>query len=161
MNDSVRIRTDTTLDSGLWTESKRARTYSMMVSLLTTCLNLNTPPLAQVAPFRCAGIPLDTKLSKHICQLILVCTTQTFPSLVYCILTIPECQSDHHGSCTRTAWFLGKCLFSLSSSRFSGLLIVLRQFSTWRQSVHKISYCLLLLLCSCFCSLLLLCSLLS
>ena len=42
------------------------------------------------------------------------------------------------------------CLLSLSSSRIFGLLIVLRQFTTWRQSVHKISYCLLLLLCSCF-----------
>ena len=28
----------------------------------------------------------------------------TFPSLVNCILTIPECRSDHHGSCTSTAW---------------------------------------------------------
>ena len=26
------------------------------------------------------------------------------PSLVNCILTIPECRSDHHGSCTITAW---------------------------------------------------------
>ena len=46
---------------------------------------------------------------------------------------------------------LTKCLLSLSSSRILGLLKVLRQFTTWRQSVHKISYCLLLLLCACSC----------
>ena len=28
----------------------------------------------------------------------------SFPSLVNFILTLPECQSDHHGSCTSTAW---------------------------------------------------------
>ena len=28
----------------------------------------------------------------------------TFPSLVNCILTIRECRSDHHSSCTCPAW---------------------------------------------------------
>ena len=41
------------------------------------------------------------------------------------------------------------CLLSLSSSRFIGLLKVVRQSTTWRQSVHKISHCSLLSLCSC------------
>ena len=73
----------------------------------------------------------------------------SFPSLVNCILTIPECQSDHHGSCTSTAWSRQSvCSFyhpraSLGSEGCSPI-------PTWRQSVHKISYCLLLLLCSCF-----------
>ena len=71
-----------------------------------------------------------------------------FPSLVNCILTVPECQSDHHGSCTSTM-VLTKCLLSQSSSRILGLLRVLRQFSTRRQSVHKIVFCFLSLLCSC------------
>ena len=78
-----------------------------------------------------------------------VCNS-AFPSLVNCIMTIPVCQSDHHGSCTSTM-VLTKCLLSLSSSRIIGLLKVLRQFTTWRQSVQKISYCVLL------CSSLLLC----
>ena len=98
-------------------------TACMIVSLLTTYLNLNTPPLAQVAPFRCkiresnAEVTLDTKLSKH-------------------------GQSDHHGSCASTAWSQ-QSVCSLYHPRA-------RQSPTWRQSVHKNSYCLLLLLCSCF-----------
>ena len=40
-----------------------------------------------------ARLPADPALYKS-----------TFPSLVNCILTIPECRSDHHGSCTSTAW---------------------------------------------------------
>ena len=75
----------------------------------------------------------------------------TSPSLVNCILNIPECQSDHHGSCASTAWSQ-QSVCSLYRPRA-------RQSPTWRQSVHKNSYCLLLLLCSCFAlALLLLCS---
>ena len=71
----------------------------------------------------------------------------TFPSLVNCILTIPECQSDHHGSCTSTAWSR-QSVCSLYNPRASlCLLKVLRQV---RRPVnfHEISHCLLLLLCS-------------
>ena len=84
-DDSVRIRTDTTLDQDCVLKATvQVCTACMIVSLLTTCLNLNTPPLAQVAPFRCkiresnAEVPLDTKLSKHVCQLILVRATLRF-----------------------------------------------------------------------------------
>ena len=79
---SVRIRTDTALDQDCVLKATvQECTACMILSMPTTCLNLNTPPLAQVAPFRCktresnAEVPLDTKLSKHVCQLILVCTT--------------------------------------------------------------------------------------
>ena len=129
-------------------------TACMVVSLLTTRLNLNTPPLAQVAPFRCkiresntghntqqARLPADSGLYNS-----------TFPSLVNCILTILECRSDHHGSCTSTDGMVTtKSLLSLSSSRFIGHLKVLRQFSL---SVSQFTNCLvlvtfaLLLLCS-------------
>ena len=85
MNGSVRIRTDTTLDQDYGLKANvHVCAVCMIVSLLTTCLNLNTPLLAQVAPFRFkiresnAEVPLDTKLSKHVCPLILVCTTQRF-----------------------------------------------------------------------------------
>ena len=84
-DDSVRIRTDTTLDQDCVLKATvQVCTACMIVSLLTTCLNLKTPPLAQVAPFRCkiresnVEVPLDTKLSKHVCQLIMVCTTLRF-----------------------------------------------------------------------------------
>ena len=84
-DDSVRIRTDTTLDQDVVLKATvQVCTACMIMSLLTTCLNLSTPHLAQVAPFRCkiresnAEVPLDTKLSKHVCQLILVCTNLRF-----------------------------------------------------------------------------------
>ena len=87
----------------------------MDVSLLTTCLNFNTPPLAQVAPFsmqdsrvkRGNNIGYKTQQARLLADSGL--HNSTFPSLVNCILTIPECRSDHHGSCT----VLIKCLLSL------------------------------------------------
>ena len=131
--------------SRLCTESKCLKatvqvcTACMIVSLLTTCMNFNTPPLARVAPFRCkiresnAEVTLDTKTQQARLPADSGPYNPTCPSLVNCILTIPECRSDHHGSCTCTAWSRQRSAISL-----------------WRQSVHKISYCLLLLLCSCF-----------
>ena len=82
----------------------------MIVSLLTTCLNFNTPPLAQVAPFRCkiresnAEVTLETKTRQARLPADPGLCNSTSPSLVHCILTIPECRSDHHSSCTSTAW---------------------------------------------------------
>ena len=83
-NDSETIRTDTTLDQDCVLKTTvQLCTACMIVSLLTTCLNLNTP-LAQIAPFRCkirnlnAGVTLETKLNKHVCQQILVCATPRF-----------------------------------------------------------------------------------
>ena len=73
----------------------------------------------------------------------------SFPSLVNCILTIPECQAittarvqAQHGPDKVSALSIILALH--------WALKVVRQSPTWRQSVHKISYCLLLLLCSCF-----------
>ena len=73
----------------------------------------------------------------------------TCPSLVNCILTIPECRSDHHGSCTCTAWSRQRSALSIILARHWAFKSS-SPISLWRQSVHKISYCLLLLLCSCF-----------
>ena len=82
---SVRIRKDTTLDQDCVLKATvQVCTACMIVSFLTTCMNFNTPPLAQIAPFRCKiresneEVTMDTKLRKHVCQLILVCTTQRF-----------------------------------------------------------------------------------
>ena len=78
MNDSVRIRTDTARDQDCVLKATvQVCAACMIVSLLTTCLNLNTSPLALVTPFRCKiresneEVTLDTQLSKHVCQLIL------------------------------------------------------------------------------------------
>ena len=80
----------------------------------------------------------------------------TFPSLVNCILTIPECRSDHHGSCTATAWSRQN-VCSLCHPRAS--LGFKTFFANFPLSVHKIlidccsCFALaLLLLCSCACS---------
>ena len=49
---SVRIRTGTTLDQDCVLKATvQVCTACMDVSLLTTCMNFNTPPLAQIAPF--------------------------------------------------------------------------------------------------------------
>ena len=72
---SVRIRTDTTLDQNCVLKATvKVCTACMDVSLLTTCMNFNTPPLA---PFResNAEVTMDTKLSKHVCH---VCQLKAF-----------------------------------------------------------------------------------
>ena len=74
----------------------------------------------------------------------------SFPSLVNCIL-------NHSRVSKRSPRLVYK--HSMVPDKASALSIILalhwalkvvRQSPTWRQSVHKISYCLLLLLCSCF-----------
>ena len=121
-------------------------TACMIVSLLTTCLNLNTPPLAQVATFSMqnsrvkrgsttghktqqARLPADSGLHNT-----------TFSSRVS--KRSPRLVYKHQ--------VLTKCLLSPSSWRIIGLLKVLRQFSTWRQSVHKMSIACCCCFCSCF-----------
>ena len=53
VNDSVRIRTDTTLDQDCVLKANvHVCTACMSVSLLTTCLNLNTLPLASIISMR-------------------------------------------------------------------------------------------------------------
>ena len=105
------IRTDTTLDQDCVLKATvSACTPCMIVSLLTTCMNFNTPPLAQVAPFRykISRVKRGSNIGHKTQQARLPADSglynSTFPSLVNCILTIPECESDHHGSCTSTAW---------------------------------------------------------
>ena len=146
----MRIRTDTTVDQDCVLKATvQVCTACMIVSLLTTCPNLNPPPLAQVAPFSMQDSrvkresKMDTKLSKHACPTDSGLYNSTFPSLVSRTLTTPECRSDHHGSCARTAW-----------SRLS----VCSLYPPRASSVHEMSQCFLLLLCSLV--LLLLCSLL-
>ena len=82
---SVRIRTDAALDQDCALKATvQVCTACMVVSLLTTCMNFNTPPLAQIAPFDARFASQTRKcrstktLRKHVCQLILVCTTQAF-----------------------------------------------------------------------------------
>ena len=70
----------------------------------------------------------------------------TFPSLVNCILTIPECRSDHH----KYSMVPTKRLLSLSSSRVIGLLKVLRQVGRFSQfTKFRIACCSCSAPCSC------------
>ena len=148
---SVRIRTDSTLDQDCVLKATvQVCTSCMIVSLLTTCMNFNTPPLAQVAPFRCkiresnAEVTLDTKLSKYVCQLILVCRQLNVSKPVNSILTIPECRSDHHGSCIVAHHGPDKAILFLLDTDIlrlehcSSTQKVLRVSSPWRPfAVHK------------------------
>ena len=108
---SMRIRTDTTLDQECVLKATvQVCTACIVVSLLTTCMNFNTPPLVQIAPFNATFVSQTRKyrstkkLRKQVCHLILVCTTQSVQAWSTASLTIPECRSDHHGSCTITTW---------------------------------------------------------
>ena len=147
---SVRTRTDTTLDQDCVLKATvQVCTACMIVSLLTTCMNFNTPPLAQVAPFRCkiresnAEVTLDTKLSKHVCQLILVKPGQLHLDHSRVSKRSPRLVYKHkHGPDKASA--LSVILARHWAFKCSSPIL------PWRQSVHKISYCLLLLLCYCF-----------
>ena len=81
--------------SGLCTKGNCARMYSLhdrvIVGIMYECQHSN-----QTREYHSTK-----KLRKHVCQLILVCTTQRFQTWS---TTIPECRRDHHGSCTSTAW---------------------------------------------------------
>ena len=108
---SVRIRTDTTLDQDCALKATvQVRTACMIVSLSTTCMNFNTPPLTWIATFRCktraqnADVPFNKETKEARLPADPGLHNSTFPSMINCILTIPECRSDHHGSCTSTAW---------------------------------------------------------
>ena len=151
VNDSEKIRTETTLDQDCVMKADvHVCTACVIVSLLTTCLNLNTPPLAQVSPFRCkiresnAEVPMDSKLNKHVCQLIAL-RVQAWSTASWPFHNV---KGDHHGRVR--AHVPTKRLLSRSSSRILSLLKVLRKFTAWRQTIHNFSYCLLCLLCSCF-----------
>ena len=78
----------------------------------------------------------------------------TFPSLVNCILTIPECQRDHHGSCTSTAWSRQSvCSFSHPRASFGSdwALKVVRQSPLGVSQFAKIILlCSCVALCACF-----------
>ena len=108
---SVRKRTDTTLDQDCVLKATvQVCTACMIVSLLTTCTNFNTLLLAQVAPFLCkiresnAEVPSNRETEKARLPTDACLYNSTFPKLVNSILTTSECRSDHHGSCSSTAW---------------------------------------------------------
>ena len=161
-DDSVKIRTDTTLDQ-LCTEGNCASMYSVHDRVIVDNMSEFEHSSSRAG---CTFSMQDSRVKRgsttgHKTQQARLPAdyglyNSTFPSLVHCILTIPECRSDHHGSCTSTM-VLTKCLLSLSSSRFIGLLKVLCQFTTWRQSVHKIFLLLVGLFLLVLCSLLVLC----
>ena len=150
---SLRIRTDTTLDQDCVLKATvQVCTACMVVSLLRTCLNFKTPLLAQIAPFdtsfarQTRKYRSTKKLRKHVCQLILVCTTQAFKP--------GQLHLDHSTVSKRSPWLvynhsmvLKKRLFSLSSSRVIGPRKVVRQVGE-SVSIHEISFCLLVFLCS-------------
>ena len=160
----VKIRTETTLDQDcVLNATVQVCRGCMIVSLLTTCMNFNTPPLAQVAHFSIqeSRVKRRSKIGHKTQQGRLPTDSDlynsTFPSLVSCILTIPECRSDHHGSCTSKAQSV--CSLSLLSSRVIGLLKVVRQVGRSCQFTKiRVAGCSCSAPCSCF--LLLLCSLL-
>ena len=98
---SVWIRKDTTLDQECaLKETVQICTGCMVVSILTTCTNFNTPPLMHIttAPLE-ARFAIQTRKyhsRKHVLQLILVCKTQSVQVLVNYMLTFPECWRDYH-----------------------------------------------------------------
>ena len=167
---SVRIRTDTTLDQDCVLKATvQVCTARMVVSLMTTYMNFNTPPLAQIAPFdaRFASqkrkYHSTKKLRNHVCQMILVCATQAFKP--------GQLHLGHSRVSKRPPWLvynhsmvLNKRLLSLchplASLGSNWALKVVRQVGR-PVSLHEISCRLTLLLCSLLCSLPLLCSLLS
>ena len=119
---SVRIRTDTTLDQDCVLKATvQVCTACMVVSLLTTCMSFNTPPLAQIAPFD-AKFASQTrkyhstkKLRKHVCHF------KAFKLQRVQAITMALVQAQH-GPEKASA-------LSLSSSRVIGLIKVVRQAS--------------------------------
>ena len=86
---SVRIRTDTALDQHCALKATlQVCTACMDMSLLTTCMNFNAPPLARIAPFDARFASQTRKKARLLTQSV----------------QASECRSDHHGSCTITAW---------------------------------------------------------
>ena len=111
VNDSVSIRTDTTLDQDCVLKVKCACMYSVHDRVIVD--NMSE---FEHSSFRasCTFSMQDSRVKRgsttgHKTQQARLPAdsglyNSTFPSLVNCILTIQECQSDHHGSCTSTAW---------------------------------------------------------
>ena len=126
-----------------------ACTSCTIVSLSTTCVNFNTPPLTWIACNFDARLLSKTrkyrstnKLRKHVCQLILVSNNSKRPSLVNCISTNPECRSDHR-------WPVYKHSLVVSALSVIARLWALKFSPSGRSvSVHKISRCILPLLCT-------------
>ena len=89
---SVTIRTDTALDQDCVLKATvQVCTACMIVPLLTTCMNLfQHSTLRASCTFLMQKFESQTrkyhptkKLRKHVCQLILVCTTQRYRSCTY------------------------------------------------------------------------------
>ena len=130
---SVRTRTDTTLDQDcVLKATAHVCTACMVVSLLTTCVHLNTPPLAQIAPFHARFASQTRKKAR-------------LPSRS---VQASECGSVYHRSLV-----LEKRLLSLShchpraSLGSDWALKVVRQIGR-SVRIHEISHCPPLLLCS-------------
>ena len=117
------IRTDTTLDQDSGTENDCVRMYIVhCLSLSTTSVDFNTPPLTKIAPFDARLVSKSGRIHK----------TQTSRCIE---------------ACPTTAWSR-KSVCSLCHHRtFMGSKSY-RQLQTWRQSVHKMSRCILPFLCT-------------
>ena len=104
----LRKRTDTTHDQDCVLQANvQVCTACMDVSLLKTCMNFNTPPLAQVALFD-TSFASDTRMKTRL-------PTQSVQA--------SECRSDLQRLMFHHSLVLRKRLLSLSSSRVVGLLI--------------------------------------
>ena len=136
VNDSVRIRTDTALGQDCVLKNNCAGMYSVHDRVIVDNMSGFEFSMQDSRVKRGSTTGHKTQQARLSADYGLY--NSTFPSLANCILTIPVCRSDHLTTCTRTA-SSRQSVCSLSSSRILGLFKVLRQFSTWRQSVHKIS----------------------
>ena len=152
VNDSVRTRTDTTIDQDC--VLKATVQVCMIVSLLTTCLYLthSSSPAGCTVSMQNSRVKRGSNTGHKIQQALLpadlgLCNS-TIPSLVICILAIPECRSDHHGSCASSAWSR-QSVCSLYSTILAHPWVfkVLCQISLWRQLVFTK---FLTAWCSCF-----------
>ena len=151
-------------------------TACMIVSLLTTCMNFNTPPLAQVAPFRCKIRESNAEVT--LAQNSANTSASRLWSVQLNVSKPGQLHLDHSRVSKRPSRLVykhsmvpTKCLLSLSSSRVIGLFK--KFFAKQGDSVSSLNFriaccsCSLLLLPDLLCSLLfsllfsLLCSLLS
>ena len=122
MNDSVRTKTDTTIDQDCVLKALvQVCAACMIVSLLTTCLYVthSSSPAGCTVSMQNSRVKRGSNTGHKIQQARLpadpgLCNS-TVPSLVNCILTIPECRSDRHGSCASSAWSR-QCVCSLYST---------------------------------------------
>ena len=95
-------------------------TSCTVVSLSTTCVNFNTPPLCKTREQN-AEVSFNKETEKARLPTDSCLNNSNRPSLVNCISTSPECRSDHRRLVSNHSLDLKKRLLSLSSSRIYGL----------------------------------------